>query len=184
MDSAGWPVDLPRAEVHVELGRRRHRKLTVPAGVLLFLCLFLPAVKGCNSEPVYAIEMPYFWHPYLYGAVLAGAALAATQRALVRAVLAVRVLALIELVGSVFMILVSGGLGVIMTAIAAVQLAIIGVRGTSEKRLAGSGIVISVVSMLWFGLWSGSAGALVGIYVSLVGSIFLLAGSLHWLSEI
>jgi len=170
--------------VHVELGRRRHRKLTIPAGVVLFLCLFLPAVKGCNGEAVYAVEMPYFWHPYLYGAVLAGAAFATTQRHLVRAVKAVRGLGVFQVVGSILVIPLSGGLGVILTAIAAIQLAIIGVGGTSEKRLAGSGIVIAVLSMLWFGLWSGSSGALVGIYVSLVASIFLLAGSLHWLSEI
>ncbi len=82
------------------------------------------------------------------------------------------------------MMLTSGAVGAVLTTVAAVQLAIIGVSGTSEKRLAGSGIVVSVLSLLWFGLWSGSSGALVGIYVSLVASIFLLAGSLHWLSEI
>jgi hypothetical protein len=33
-------------------------------------------------------------------------------------------------------------------------------------------------------LWAGSAGAMVGVYLSLAASIFLLAGSLLWLSEL
>jgi hypothetical protein len=183
MDS-GWPVDIPRAQVHVNLGRRRHRVVTLPSGLLLFVCLFLPAVKGCGHQPVYAFEMPYFWHPYLYGGVLAIAALASTHRALARATIAVRTLAVVVFVGSLLMTAMSPGFGTVLFGIAAVQLAVIGLRGVSEKRIAASGIVVASLSLLWFGLWSGSSDAMIGVYLSFIASIFLLAGSLKWLSEI
>lgn len=183
MDS-GWPVEVPRAQVHVGLGRRRHRRMTVPAGVLLFVCLFLPAVKGCGSQPVYPVELPYFWHPYAYGAILAFTALATTQRAVRRATIVMRVLAIGVLVASVVLTLLTFELGIVLLGVAAVLLGVIGTTGVSERRLAGSGIVVSVMSLLWFGLWCGSSEAMVGVYVSLGASIFLLAGTLHWLSEI
>jgi hypothetical protein len=157
--------------------------MTLPAGLLLFVCLFLPAVDGCG-QAVYPIETPYFWHPYVYGGAVALAALAATVRGLRVAALGLRVLAWIAVAGGALMTTFSVGFGIIETVLGAVLLAIIGTRGASEKRVALTGIVISVLSLLWFGLWAGSAGALIGVYVSLGASIFLLAGSLLWLSEI
>lgn len=181
--SAGWPVDTPRARLYLELGRRRHRRLTLPAGVLLFVCLFLPAVDGCG-QAVYPVETPYFWHPYVYGGALALAALATTVRGLRRATVGLRVLAWLALLGGCALTTLSGGLGTVETVLGGVLLAIIGTRGVSERRLALTAIVVSVLSLLWFGLWAGSSGALVGVYVSLTASIFLLAGALLWLSEL
>lgn len=181
--SAGWPADPPRARLYLELGRRRHRRLTLPAGLVLFVCLFLPAVDGCG-QPVYPIETPYFWHPYVYGGALAFAALATTVRGLRTATLGLRLLAWLALIGGCVLTTLSVGFGAVETVLGGVLLAIIGTRGVAEKRLALTAIVVSVLSLLWFGLWAGSSGALVGVYVSLTASIFLLAGSLLWLSEI
>lgn len=184
MDSAGWPVDIPRAEVHLELGPRRHRRMTVPAGALLFACMFLPAVKGCGSEPIYPLEMPFFWHPYLYGAALGFAALASTQRALVHATRVVRALSALVLAASLILAVAEPEVGVALLGIAAVLFGVIGTNGVSEKRLAIIGILVACMSLLWFGLWSGAADALIGVYLSFGAAIFLLAGSLYWLSEI
>jgi hypothetical protein len=169
--------------VLIELGRRRHRRMTLPAGLLLFICLFLPAVDGCG-QPVYPIETPYFWHPYLYGGAVAIAALAATVRGVRMATLGLRILAWFAVAGGCLMTTFSVGFGAVETVLGGALLAIIGTRGGSEKRIAVTAIVMSVLSLLWFGLWAGSAGALIGVYLSLGASIFLLAGSLFWLSEI
>lgn len=41
-----------------------------PTGLILSLCLFLPAVKGC-SGPVYPYEIPAAYGPYLFGLLIA-----------------------------------------------------------------------------------------------------------------
>lgn len=179
----GWPVDLPRVTQHVEVGRRRHRRLTIPGGALLLVCMFLPAVRGCG-EPVYPIETPWFWHPYLYGGALAAAALVTTVRGVRVATAGLRILAWLAVVGGAVMTTLSAGFGIVETALGVILLSIIGTKGFSEKRIAITGIVMAVLSVLWFGLWASSAGALIGVYLSLGAAIFLLAGSLLWLSEI
>jgi hypothetical protein len=182
MDSAGWPVDVPRAHV-LEVGRRRHRHVTAPSGLLLFVCMFLPAVNSCGAS-VYPTDMPYFWHPYVYGLVLAVASFALTAHSVRLAVRALRTLAWLAIAGGAGLLLVSTGIGTVELGLGAILLGAIGVRGHAERRLAVTGIVVSVMCLLWFGLWSGSKDALVGVYLSLGASIFLLAGSLLWLSEI
>lgn len=183
MDSAGWPIDLPRGRVDLEVGRRRHRRLTGPSGLLLFVCLFLPAVKQCGTA-VYPVEMPYVWHPYVYGLALAVATLGITSRWIRVSATMLRVLAYLTLAGGGVLLAASTGFAGAWLALGLVLLATIGLRGHSERRIAATGIVISVSSLLWFGLWAGTASALVGVYVALAASIFLLAGSLLWLSEI
>jgi len=182
MDPAGWPVDVPRARV-LEVGRRRHRRITAPSGLLLFACMFLPAVKSCGTS-VYPTEMPYFWHPYVYGLALGIASFALTAHSVRLAVRTIRALAYVAIAGGATILLLSTGLGVIELGLGAILLAAIGVRGHAERRLAITGIVLSALCLLWFGLWAGSKDALVGVYLSLGASIFLLAGSLLWLSEI
>lgn len=182
MQSAGWPVDVPRRHV-LEVGRRRHRRITAPSGLLLFACMFLPAVRSCGAS-VYPTEMPYFWHPYIYGLALAVASFALTAQSVRLAVRAVRAFACVAIAGGAGLLLLSTGLGAIELGLGALLLGAIGLRGYAERRLAITGIVIGASSLLWFGLWAGSNDALVGVYLSLGASIFLLIGSLVWLSEI
>jgi len=164
------------------LGVRRHRQLTMPAGLLLFVCLFLPAVRSCGSD-VYPVEAPLLWHPYIYGLLLAVAAVATTLRGVRAATIALRVAAYV-CIGVGLVLATQTAWFVIELLLGGVLLGVIGVRGVAEKRLALTGIIMSGASLLWFGMWATSSGALIGIYVSLGASIFLLAGSLLWLSEI
>jgi hypothetical protein len=183
METAGWPVEAPPARLQIPLGRRRHRWFTAPSGLLLFVCLFLPAVDGCGT-PVVPIEMPYFWHPYVYGLAFAVAAFAATARWARTTTIVLRVLAWLTVTGGVLLMVESIMLGIVELTLGTILLAVIGARGHAERRSALTAIVVSVACTLWFGIWSGSSDAMCGVYISLTASIFLLAGSLLWLSEL
>jgi hypothetical protein len=175
-------VDLPRPRVELELGRRRHRRITGPAGLLLFICVFLPAVKGC-SEPVYPLAMPMFWHPYIYGLVLGLGAATATVRGLHRTVVALRVVAWLTIAGASVLATFAPAIAFVELIVGAVMLAAIGRRGTSERRVAATGIAVGALSLLWFGLWAATPDAMIGVYMSAIASTGLLVGGLVWLGE-
>jgi hypothetical protein len=175
-------VDVPRPRVELELGKRRHRRITGPSGLLLFVCLFLPAVKGCN-EAVYPISMPMFWHPYIYGLVLALGTATVTVRNLYVTVVALRILAWLTVIGSAFLVVVAGGIALAELIVGVLLLGAIGRRGVSERRVAVTAIGIGALSLLWFGLWVATPDALVGVYVSAAASVGLLVGGLLWLAE-
>jgi hypothetical protein len=175
-------VDVPRPRVDLELGRRRHRRITGPSGALLFVCLFLPAVKGCN-EAVYPMSMPMFWHPYIYGLALALGSATVTVRHLHYTVLALRILAWLTVIGSAFLIVVAGGIALVELVVGVLLLGAIGRRGCSERRVALTTIAIGALGLLWFGLWVVTPDAMIGVYVSAFASVGLLGGGLVWLGE-
>lgn len=166
------------------IGRvRRHRSLTGLSGILLFACMFLPAVKGC-SEPVMPYEVPPFLPPYLYGLMFALLAMSRSPRGVACGILALRAMAVLVVVGSVVLFVVVPPVGAIGLVIGNVLLVIIGLSGTTESRIAGTGIAVGLVSMLWFGFWSVTPDALLGVFLSFASSIGLFAGSLAWLREL
>lgn len=175
-------MDLPRPRVELELGRRRHRRITGISGLMLFACLFLPAVKGC-SEPVYPVTMPMFWHPYLYGLVLGLGASTVTVRGLHRIVIALRVVAWLTIAGASVLATFAGAIAFVELIIGAIMLAAIGRRGTSERRVAATAIAVGALSLLWFGLWAATPDAMIGVYVSAIASTGVLVGGLVWLGE-
>lgn len=183
----GWPstsaVDLPARRVELELGRRRHRRITGPAGLLLFVCLFLPAVKGCDGA-VYPVTMPMFWHPYVYGGVLALGTTTLTLRSMRYSVVALRTLAWLTLIGGAFLLVFAGAIGIGELALGGILLAAIGRRGFSERRVALTAIAIGACSLLWFGLWAATPDALLGVYLSGLSSAGVLVGGLVWLGEL
>lgn len=162
---------------------RLHRRLTGLSGILLFMCMFLPAVKGC-SQPVTPLEVPPFLPPYLYGLVFALIAMSGTSRGLAYGATALRVLAALIVLGSVVLVVMAPELGVVELLIGVVLQVTIGVSRTTELRVVATGILVSLGSILWFGMWSVTSDALIGVYGSLASSIGLLAGCLAWLREL
>jgi hypothetical protein len=186
MDDGGMSfcaVEQPKPRVVAEPGRRRHRRLTVSSGLLLFACMFLPAVKGC-SAPVYPFEAPVFLHPYLYGFALALAAGARTTRGVRIMTGVLRALGWLALAGGATCLAFDGAAGVILTGIAASLLGAIGWAGVSEKRIAATAVLMGAMTAIWFGLWCGSGDALIGVYLGLLATLGLLAGGIVWLADL
>lgn len=175
-------VETPPARLEPELGPRRHRRITGPAGAILFACLFLPAVKGCH-DPVYPLEAPMFLPPYLYGLVFACAGAAVTARGLRRVISALRAITLLTIAGSLVLTLVLPPVGIVELVASTLVLVAIDWTGHSERRAAVAASVIGGFCTLWFGMWSSSSDALAGVYLATCGSVALLVGGLVWLVE-
>jgi len=179
----GVAIDLPAPRVELELGRRRHRRITGPAGAILFACMFLPAVKGC-SAPVYPIEAPIFLPPYLFGLAFMIAAWAWTVRGLHRAVRLARAVTFASIACSTVTLLLAPPVGIVELAISVFVLATLGWTGCSERRLALAALVMGALGTLWFGLWASTAEAMIGVYLAALGSAALLVGACTWLVDL
>ena len=180
MLSAGMhAVEIPPRTVELELGRRWHRRITGPAGLLLFLSMFLPAMTGDRELPV---MIPLAWPPYLYGLLFALAAAAHTRRGLMRAFDALKVANVLLLSLACLCAFLFAPLGVILLIPPGACYAALGWRARSERRAAFCAICIGTMCTLGFGaLLDSMSGA--GMYLATVGSIGLLVGGLVWLFE-
>jgi hypothetical protein len=180
----GTAVELPRAlsNENLPLARRRHRPFTGTAGILLFVCMFLPAVRGCSGT-ISPVEVPPFWAPYLYGLAFAVVALARSQRGLVAAAVMMRVLAWFVMMCGLALATIAPAVGFLELLAGGVLAVAIGVTGASERRLATTALVIATMSMMWFGWWCTLDDALTGVYLAFASSVGLWVGGLAWAVE-
>ncbi|HEU0030739.1 MAG TPA: hypothetical protein VFQ53_08900 [Kofleriaceae bacterium] len=171
--------------------KRRHRYLTVPAGVVLFVCLFLPAVKGC-SEPVYPIVVPPVYPPYVLGLLVTLTALA--RPSVVRKlVIASRVILWLTCIAAAFClagILVveepSSWMGYAVFAACVLVFVVTGWGERDELAAARAALATGLLGVIWFGAWllPRDEGVLFGMYVSFGSSLALLLGAAEWRREI
>jgi hypothetical protein len=175
-------VDPPLSRIAPGTRIRRHRRVTALSGILLFACLFLPAVDACG--PVIPYELPPVAPPYVLGLVFALIAISQTPRALRRGIAALRMVSLLVAVAGLVVIAIVPELGVPELGSGIALLAIIGLSRTSEARVAAAVIAVAAVSMLWFALWCLDDSARCGAYLSLASSAGLLLGGVLWSREL
>jgi hypothetical protein len=165
---------------------RRQRRFALPAGVVLAVCIFLPALRVCGT-PTYPIQMPMFWSPYLLGFAVALLAGARTLRALRPALIMIEIVMGLTVLGYGTASLFGGGEGVgIAFVIAAVGAGFFKlVRwGGPEDRAAHATIAIGVICTPWFALIAADPEAMFGAWISLAASIGVIAAGLEWRREL
>jgi hypothetical protein len=164
---------------------RRQRFLVLPPGLVLALCIFLPALRVCG-KPTYPIAMPPFWSPYLLGVVVAILAASRTRAGLRGGLAAAQIVMGLTGFGWAAMALWAGPdaapWGVVMVA-AAVGFLVLARRGSLEQRAARVVIAIGVVCTPWFALLASDHDAMIGAWVSVVASIAIAVGGLEWWRE-
>jgi hypothetical protein len=175
-------VEPPLVRVVARDPVRRHRRVTSVSGIVLFVCMFLPAVDACGTVMPY--EVPPLLPPYLYGLVFALIALSRTPRGMLRGIFALRLVTVLVIVAGAVVIPIAPEVGVVELVLGVALLLIVGLIRTTEPRVAASALVVAAVAMLWFGLWCLTGDALVGVYLSLASSTGLFAGTLLWLREL
>jgi hypothetical protein len=161
---------------------RRHRRVTALSGVLLFACMFLPAVDACG--PVMPYQLPPVVPPYVLGLVFALIAIAQTERGLRRGIVALRAVLVITAAAGVVVMPVVPEIGIPELVLGIALLGVIGLWRTSEPRVAAAAIAAAAVSALWFGLWCLDDDALIGVYLSVASSCGLLLGAVMWRGEL
>lgn len=175
-------VDLPLVRSVPDTRIRRHRRVTGLSGILLFACMFLPAIDACGT--VHPYELPPLAPPYLFGLVFALIAMSRTPRALAHGIVALRALSLLTGFAGMMVGVVALQVGIPEMVLAAAVFVILGAPHRGEARIALAAIAVAAVSMLWFAVWCFDDGALVGVYLSLASAGGLLAGAVLWRREL
>jgi hypothetical protein len=181
LEPGATAVDPPLVRIAPGTRIRRHRRVTALSGILLFACMFLPAVDACG--PIAPYQVPPVLPPYVYGLVFALIAVSQTPRGLRRGIVALRVVSLLVAIASAAVIAIVPEVGVPELGLGLVLLLLVGPSRTTEPRVAGAAIVVALISMLWFGVWCLEDGALIGVYLSLAGAAGLLLGAVLWRRE-
>jgi len=187
-----FPVEPARAVLREpEPPARRHRWLTAPSGVIVFVCLFLPAVRICGS-PAYPYEAFGVQTPYLLGLLAAIAALVRRPRALAGLVIAMRVVLWLTVVGWFVAFVVMAGDPrhhevlplLVWVPVSAVFVLVFGWRSRDERAAARATIGAAIGGIVWFGLFCFDPGAMYGTYTGAVASVGMLVGGLGWWREV
>jgi hypothetical protein len=161
------------------VGRRvRHRPILGVSGIVLFACMFLPALRTCH-EPTYPTEVPALLPPYFLGLAFAACALIASERTLRAVAGVIRVVFAAFAVLGVAMLVYAPPLGVVELSTAVVLLAILG-GGADEGRLATAVIVSASLQCCWFLIIAAPPDGMIGGQLSLLSSIGLLVGGVLW----
>jgi hypothetical protein len=181
-------VDRPSrdADLDAPVAARRQRFLALPTGVVLALCVFLPAVRVCGT-PTYPISMPPFWSPYLLGVAVAVLGGARTMRGLRGGLATADVVMALTAIGWGVAACFGGAQGVgVALVIAAVAAAYFKLArwGGREQRAAHVTIAIGALCTPWFALLAFDPEAMFGSWISLGAALAAIIAGLEWRREL
>ena len=175
--------------------RRSGGLFSMSGGLLLAVCFFLPAVKGCGDKPVMPYEIPWASGPYVLGLVACvGAMIRFRGHGVARSVsvleLVVGILTTLSLtflmhwmledvdfkehrVESILRITLCAlaWLCILATVLALRQKSSLDVKAI-RARAAGA-----TVSIVWFAIFID--GALYGLWLSIFGAVLLILGAMQ-----
>ncbi len=160
----------------------RHR-LIGTAGLLLFVCMFLPAVKGCH-QPIYPVQTVVFTPPYLAGLVITVIALSKAGHTK-GWLFSLKLLAWLTAIGLAAMAIAGLEAGwpalLILPAVGFVM-ALLSDAQEPDIRAAKLSGMFALASTFWFGWLAGASGddGLFGLWISLVASVGLTIGCYAW----
>lgn len=178
----------PLSRTVVTRQQRRHRLLTLPSGWVLLVCVFLPAMKLCDSgDPFPMVMIPFLWPPYLVGlfvALAAGAKPDSVGSHGTVLFILIRVSA-VGLGGSLMFEMLDGEIGaeaLIVIAICVAAFAVtwrrpteVAVAGVSVLAAGGSFAFTLAVSLERLAVW--------GAHVAAIAAGVLALGTVGWLGE-
>lgn len=176
------------AIAHAEPGPLRQSKWTIAPGLVLFICLFLPAVKACDST-VYPIMVPLCYGPYLLGLLAAVIAWRGTARARVARLVVWLLMVVHFVVGPMVMVLDallaprSFTLLEFAGSIAVLTLSwfIVGRWHREDYQATLRALFIgSAASAIWFGMIVVDDDGLFGVHLSFGAAVALAGTTALW----
>ena len=178
----------PLSRTVVTRQHRRHRLLTLPSGWVLFVCLFLPAMKLCDSgDPFPMVMVPFLWPPYLVGLVVALAAATRPDAIAGRGTglfMLIRVSA-VGLGGSMMFEMLDGQLGVEGLLVIVICIAAFAVtwRPPTEVAVAGVSVLAAGGSFAFTLALSLERLSVWGAHVAAIAAGVLALGTVAWFGE-
>jgi len=167
---------------------RRHFWLTVPSGYVLLICLFLPAIKVCNSsDPFPMVMVPFLWPPYLVGMMVALAAAGHENgaRAYGTGLFMLIRISAFGVGGSLLFEMIDGQLGA--EGLIVVGIAVLAFLATwrepTERAVAANSAMAAAGSFAFTLAIALERLAVWGAYVAVIAAGVLLAGTLAWCLE-
>lgn len=162
--------------------------LTLPSGWVLLVCVFLPALKLCDSgDPFPMIMVPFLWPPYLVGmlvALAAGAKPDAVGGYGTALFMLIRVSA-VGLAGSLMLEMLDGQIGAEALVVIAICVAAFAVtwRRPTEVAVAGVSVLAAGGSFAFTLAVSLERLAVWGAHVAAIAAGVLALGTVAWLGE-
>ena len=160
--------------------RYRHRPVLGASGIVMFVCLFLPAMRTCD-HPDYPLDhFPYFTAPYFLGLAIATFAFVVGPRTLALAFAVTRALLAAVLVGALSMVVEAPVFAIFEVCIALGFIAIVGVRRRDEHALSIFAVALGAAETCWFLMVAAPPDGMIGGQLALVAGIGTMLGGMLW----